>query len=84
MSENRAPGCQHGTPVKNRLVGAILAKGNVAEAARTVDMKYSTVRDIWKKYQNHGTTANCPRSGQPQKVTEHTIRQMVRITKKSC
>jgi transposase len=83
MSENRAPRCEHGTPVKNQLVGAILATGNVAEAARTVNMKYSTARDIWKKYQKHGTTANRPRSGQPRKVTDHTVRQMVRIAMKS-
>ena len=83
MSENRAPGCEHGTPVKNQLIGAILATGNVAGAARAVDMKYSTARDIWKKYQKHRTTANRPRSGQPRKVTDHTIRQIVRTAMKS-
>src|SRR4051812_41753581 len=83
MSENRAPGCEHGTPVKNQLVGAILATGNVAAAARTVNMKYSTAHDIWKKYKKYGTTANCPRSGQPRKVTDSTVRQIVRIAKKS-
>ena len=80
MSENRPPGCEHDISIKNQLV---LAMGNVAKAARTIDIKYSTARDIWKKYQKHGTTANCPRSGCPRKVTHHTARQMVWIAKKS-
>lgn len=83
MSENRPPGCEHDISIKNQLVGAVLAMGNVAKAARTIDIKYSTARDIWKKYQKHGTTANRPRSGRPRKVTHHTARQMVRIAKKS-
>ena len=83
MSENCPPGCEHDISIKNQLVGAVLAMGNVAKAACTVDIKYSTAWDIWKKYQKHGTTANHPRSGRPRKVTHHTARQMVRIAKKS-
>lgn len=69
---------QHDSPRKNRLIGAILGGQNVTTAARMMGMPRSTASDIWKKYNETGTTQNRRRSGRPKKVRSHTERAIVR------
>lgn len=78
MVSTRRPNTQYDSPKKNRLIGAILAGKKVAEAARMMDMPWSTASDIWKKFQETGTTHNRYRSGRPQKVDSRTEHRVVR------
>lgn len=69
------------SPRKNQLVGAIKAHGNVSRAAREYDIALSTARDIWKKFQNTGTTANQHRSGRPALFCTEEKAQIVEYAK---
>lgn len=41
-----------------------------AAAVWMIDMPCSTASDIWKKYNEMGTTHNCHRSGRPKKIDD--------------
>ncbi|KIJ98565.1 hypothetical protein K443DRAFT_65795, partial [Laccaria amethystina LaAM-08-1] len=47
------------------------------------DFKKSTAADIWKRYQQTGSTKNRPRSGRPKVVTDRLKRQIINAAKKS-
>lgn len=69
---------QYDSPRKNRLIGAILGGKKVAAAARMMDMPWSMASDIWKKYNQTGTTHNrrCP--GRPKILDDRTERLVTR------
>jgi hypothetical protein len=71
------------SPAKNRLIGAIQATHNVAEACRQQGIKYHTGLDIWHKYKVTGKTSNRRRSGRPSKVTRTAHRALIREIKKN-
>jgi transposase len=61
---------------RNQLVGAILATENVAEAARLLDLPYSTACDIWTHFDMTGSVENEKRSGRPRILTERDVNHL--------
>lgn len=83
MTTHKTSRIQHDSPKKNRLIGALLAGKGLREAAQMTDFKKSTAADIWKRYQQTGSTKNRPRSGRPKVVTDRLKRQIINAAKKS-
>ncbi|KAJ7577739.1 hypothetical protein C8J56DRAFT_1113209 [Mycena floridula] len=84
MSHENQHRHQHGSPLKNRVIGALENGLSVAKASRKYNLPYSTVSDFWKKFQETGSTTNYHRSGQPTKLTPRTEHRIVRTARKSC
>ena len=83
MTTHKTSSIQHDSPKKNWLIGALLARKGLHEAAQMTDFKKSTAADIWKWYQQTGSTKNCPRSGHLRVVTDHLKQQITNAAKKS-
>ncbi|KAI0792857.1 hypothetical protein C8Q75DRAFT_691982, partial [Abortiporus biennis] len=54
---------------------------SIAQAARHLNIPYSTARDILNKWKKYGSTSNRPRPGHPKKVTDRGARRMVRTAR---
>ena len=70
MTTHETSSIQHDSPKKNRLIGALLAGKGLHEAAQMTDFKKSTAANIWKQYQQTGSTKNHQCSGRPKAVTD--------------
>jgi hypothetical protein len=51
------------SPRKNRFIGAIQVHGNISRACRDHGIASSTGHDLWKKFQETGSTTNLPGAG---------------------
>lgn len=74
---------QHDSPTKNRFIGRVEAGETIKDAADHEDIPRTTGSDIWKKYQETGSTHNRPRTGRPTKLTPHMKRIIVRQARKN-
>ena len=83
MMTHKTSRIQHDSPKKNRLIGALLAGKGLREAVRMTNLQKSTATDIWKRYQQTGSTKNRPHSGRPKVVTDRLKRQIINSAKKS-
>lgn len=83
MSENHKPRCQYGTPIKNQLIGAIIATGKIAQSARQVGMPVTSAQYIWSNFKKKRTTANHHRSGRPPILTDRDKRHIEQVARKS-
>ena len=72
----------HDSPKKNRFIGCVLAGNTVEAAGKQYNIPQSTASDIWRKFQQTGSTHNRPRSGRPAKITSRTTRAVIREAKK--
>lgn len=68
----------HDSPKKNRLIGAIQAGLSIRQAASNLGIPDSTASDLWRKFQQTGTTHTRPRSGRPSKITNRARRSVIR------
>jgi transposase len=73
----------HDSPKKNRFIGSILAGNTITDAGKDFDIPQSTASDIWRKYQQTGSTHSRPRSGRPPKITSRVTRTIIREAKKN-
>ncbi|KIK03683.1 hypothetical protein K443DRAFT_5171 [Laccaria amethystina LaAM-08-1] len=83
MSTHKTSCIQHDLAKKNRLIGALLAGKGLHEAAQMTDFKKSTAADIWKRYQQTGSTQNHPRSGCLKVVMDRLKQEIMNAAKKS-
>lgn len=72
----------HNSPKKNRFIGCVLAGNTVEAAGKQYNIPQSTASDIWRKFQQTGSTHNRPRSGRPAKITSRTTHAVIREAKK--
>ena len=82
MMTHKTSRIQHDSSKKNRLIGALLAGKGLCKAARMTNLQKSTAADIWKRYQQTGSTKNQPHSGCPKVVTDRLKRQIINAAKK--
>lgn len=70
------------TPDKKNAVLELFLKGlKPSEVCRLLEIPYSTVFNILKKFKTSGTLENKPRSGRPKIVTDRAYRQLERLVK---
>lgn len=71
------------TPTKNRLIGYYLATENAAAAARNENIPPRTAQFIVKRFKETGSVSNKPRTGRPNKLTDHDEREIIRTARKN-
>lgn len=81
MAPTKTTRVQHSTPKKNQFIGAMLATGKLNQSAALVGIPSSTASDLWKRYQETGSTSNCQRSGRPRKLTTRCKRNIITVIK---
>ena len=72
----------HDSPKKNQFIGCVLASNTVEAAGKQYNIPQSTASDIWRKFQQTGSTHNHPRSGCPAKITSQTTCAVICKAKK--
>jgi transposase len=72
----------HDYPKKNQFIGCVLAGNTVEAAGEQCNIPQSTASDIWRKFQQTGSTHNRPRSGRPAKITSRTTCAVICEAKK--
>lgn len=83
MARTSTPRAQLDSPVKNRLVGALLTGKKVSEVSKQFHVPWSTTKDIFTRYVQTGTTKNAPRSGRPRILKPIDRRHLRRAAKKN-
>ena len=68
----------HDSPKKNQFIGAVEAGKSIRAAAATYDIPPATAQDIWKKFQETGTTHMRSGRCQPAKITNRLKRSVIR------
>ena len=74
---------EHDKAAKNQFIGAMLATQKLNESALLTGILYETARKIWRKYREHGSVENLPRSGRPKKIDKHTSCCLARVAVKN-
>lgn len=64
------------SPLKNRIIGAILAGKKISEAARLFGQKRTTCQSLWQRYLKSGTTHNRPGRGRKKKLSDRAKRHL--------
>lgn len=72
-----SPYTHHDSPKKNRFIGAVEAGTSIRQAAFDNKIPDSTANDLWRKYQQSGSTHTRPRSGRPRKITNRVRRAVI-------
>lgn len=71
------------SPTKNRISKALLSGKSSVLIGDLLDIPSSTIRDVFHRAQARGTVHNLPRSGHPSKVTDRTVRAVLRYATKN-
>ena len=58
MPRHKTPGTEYDEATKGELVGYIKATENISEAARALNIPYSSARNIWVHYSETGSVKN--------------------------
>ena len=67
----------HDSPKKNRFIGAVEAGKSIRAAASTYGIPPATAQDIWRKFQETGTTHMRPGRYRPAKITNRLKRSVI-------
>lgn len=81
MARTAKPRVQLESRVKNRLVSALLSGKKVSEVSEQFKVPWSTMKGIFSRFLETGTTKNAPRSGRPPILKEVDRRHLRRMAK---
>jgi transposase len=83
ISGNRRPGTELLEAARAGIIAASEAGVSKPEIAAEYRVNRSTVYDTINRWKNHHTLESLPRPGQPEKLTRHQKRLLIRIVRRN-